>query len=89
MSGALEMTFDYINNCKKTVEIDGKNEEMYVPFLMISGMILDNDHFKNITVDNGKVIDDGDKTVVAGFALPGLSDNLASFRRIYIRKAFI
>ena len=76
-SGALEMTFDYINNCKKTVEIDGKNEEMYVPFLMISGMILDNDHFKNITVDNGKVIDDGDKTVVAGFALPGLSDNLA------------
>lgn len=50
---------------------------MYVPFLMISGMILDNDHFKNITVDNGKVIDDGDKTVVAGFALPGLSDNLA------------
>ncbi len=71
------MTFDYINNCKKTVEIDGKNEEMYVPFLMISGMILDNDHFKNITVDNGKVIDDGDKTVVAGFALPGLSDNLA------------
>lgn len=76
-SGALEMTFDYINNCKKTVEIDGKNEEMYVPFLMISGMILDNDHFKNITVDNGKVIDNGDKTVVAGFALPGLSDNLA------------
>ena len=76
-SGALEMTFDYINNCKKTVEIDGKNEEMYVPFLMISGMILDNDNFKNITVDNGKVIDDGDKTVVAGFALPGLSDNLA------------
>lgn len=50
---------------------------MYVPFLMISGMILDNDNFKNITVDNGKVIDDGDKTVVAGFALPGLSDNLA------------
>lgn len=76
-SGALEMTFDYINNCKKTVEIDGKNEEMYVPFLMISGMVLDNDNFKNITVDNGKVIDDGDKTVVAGFALPGLSDNLA------------
>lgn len=76
-SGALEMTFDYINNCKKTVEIDGKNEEMYVPFLMISGMILDNDNFKNITVDNGKVIDNGDKTVVAGFALPGLSDNLA------------
>lgn len=76
-SGALEMTFDYINNCKKTVEIDGKNEELYVPFLMISGMILDNDNFKNITVDNGKVIDDGDKTVVAGFALPGLSDNLA------------
>ena len=71
------MTFDYVNNCKKTVEIDGKNEEMYVPFLMISGMILDNDNFKNITVDNGKVIDDGDKTVVAGFALPGLSDNLA------------
>lgn len=76
-SGELEMTINYVNNCKRTVEIDGKEEEICVPFLMISGMILDNDNFKHVTVDNGKVIDDGDKTIVAGFALPGLKENLA------------
>ena len=75
-SGAVEIKIDYVNNCKRTVEIDGKSEEMYVPFLMISGMILDNDNFRHVTVDNGKVIDDGDKTIVAGFALPGLRENL-------------
>ena len=39
-------------------------------------MILDNDHFRNIEVTNGKLVNDGDHTVVAGVALPGLSDDL-------------
>jgi putative membrane protein len=48
----------------------------YVPFVAMTGMILKNDGFKNVTVSNGKIIDDGDKKVVVGFALPGMQDEL-------------
>ncbi len=75
-SGKVEITFNYTNNQKESVEIDGKKQDIYVPFLMLSGMILDNENFKNVTVSNGKIIDDGDKTIVAGFAMPGMQENL-------------
>ena len=38
--------------------------------------MLDNDVFSNVSVTNGKIINDGDRTIVAGFALPGLQENL-------------
>ncbi len=75
-SGRVTMRFDYTNNQKETVEVNGNSEELYVPFLMVSGMILDNDKFSDIQVSNGKLINDGDRSVVVGFALPGLQDNL-------------
>lgn len=75
-SGKVTMRFDYTNNQKETVEVNGSNEELYVPFLMVSGMILDNDKFSNIQVSNGKLINDGDRSVVVGFAMPGLQENL-------------
>ena len=58
------------------VEIDGQQEKIYVPFVMLTGMILDNENFRDIQVSNGKLINDGDRTIVAGIAMPGLSDNL-------------
>ncbi|MGN0378176.1 MAG: hypothetical protein ACI4EU_01155 [Butyrivibrio sp.] len=75
-SGDMEMTFTYMNNLKKDATIDGKTEKINVPFVMMSGMIFSNDSVKHISVDNGKIIDDGDKSIVVGFALPGLAENL-------------
>ena len=75
-SGKLEMTFNYKNNEYKTVSIDGKDEKIYVPFAMLSGLILDNDKCKNVEISNGKVISDGDRSIAIGFALPGMQDNL-------------
>ncbi len=75
-SGHVTMRFDYENNQKETVTIDGKEEELYVPFVMVTGMILDNDSFTNVEVSNGKLVNDGDRTVVMGFALPGMQENL-------------
>lgn len=74
-SGKVTIRFDYTNN--KTVEatIDGKKENINVPFVAISGMILD-DSFSNIEVTNGKVMADGNNSVVFGYALPGLADSL-------------
>lgn len=76
-SGKVTIRFDYTNHQSETVEIDGTKEEIYVPFAMLSGMILDNNSFTNVEVSNGKLINDGDRTVVVGIAFPGLQDNLA------------
>lgn len=40
-SGKVTMTFTYTNNQKQPVTINGKTEELYVPFVMLTGMILD------------------------------------------------
>ncbi len=75
-SGKVTIRFDYTNNQYEMMNIDGKEEKMYVPFSVITGMILNNDNFRNIEVSNGGLINDGDRTIVAGMAFPGLSDNL-------------
>lgn len=76
-SGKVTIRFDYKNNQYETVKINGKDEKIYVPFVMLTGMLLDNNTFTNVEVSNGKVINDGDRTAVIGFALPGLQENLA------------
>lgn len=50
----LQSCIDYENTQKEKVKINGKTEEVNVPFLMLSGMILDDDKFKNVEVSNGK-----------------------------------
>lgn len=75
-SGKVTIRIDYENTQKEKVKINGKTQEVNVPFLMLSGMILDDDKFKNVEVSNGKAINDGTRTIVAGFALPGMQDSL-------------
>lgn len=76
-SGHVVIRFDYQNNQYETVEIDGKTEKIYVPFAMLTGMLLDTDIFTNVEVSNGKLINDGDRIAVVGIAFPGLQSNLA------------
>lgn len=75
-SGKVTIRFDYENRQYETVQINGQNRRIYVPFAMLTGMILDNDTFHNVTVSNGKLVNDGDRTVVVGLAFPGLQENL-------------
>lgn len=74
-SGKVTIRFDYTNNEKVKADIGGKEEEICVPFVALSGMVL-GDEFTNIEVENGKVIADGNRSVVVGYALPGLKDSL-------------
>lgn len=39
-------------------------------------MILPGEHFSNVTIDNGKVVSDGNREIVVGFGVPGLQDSL-------------
>ncbi|MBR5922551.1 MAG: hypothetical protein IKZ59_02025 [Clostridia bacterium] len=75
-SGRVTIRFDYENRQYETVNIGGYEKKIYVPFVMLTGMILDNDTFKNVEVSGGKFINDGDRTVVIGVAFPGLQRNL-------------
>jgi len=76
-SGKVTIRFDYTNRQYEYVEIDGKKEKIYVPFAMLTAMLLDNEVFTNVEVSNGKLINDGDRTVVVGVAFPGLQEDLA------------
>lgn len=67
-SGKVKIHFDYTNNQK----IDG----VYVPFVLLTSMSLDNEKFTDVEVVNGKAINDGQKTMIVGYALPGLEKSL-------------
>lgn len=75
-SGKVTIRFTYDNRQFETVDIDGKKETIYVPFAMLTGVLLDTDTFTNVEVSNGKLINDGDRIAVMGLAFPGLQENL-------------
>lgn len=75
-NGHVVIRYDYTNELYETREIAGKEEKIYVPFAVMTGMILDNDNFSNIRVSSGKVINDGSHSVVTGIVFPGLGTNL-------------
>lgn len=76
-SGHVTIRFDYENRQYEMVEIDGTEEKIYVPFAMLTGLLLDSDRFTNVTVSNGKLFCDGSHTAVVGVAFPGLQEDLA------------
>ena len=75
-SGHVSIRFDYTNHQYELMDIDGRQEKIYVPFAMLTGVLLDNEVFSNVSVSNGKIVNDGDRTIVAGLAFPGLQDSL-------------
>ena len=67
-TGKVKIVINYTNNA----EYQG----IKVPFVVLTGMVLENDMFQNVTVSSGKVIDDGQKSFIVGMAAPGIADNL-------------
>lgn len=68
-SGAVKIRFDYTNN---TVY-----EDVKVPFVALSFAMLSGDHFSNVEVENGDVMELDDDLIVYGIALPGLDECLS------------
>ena len=75
-SGKVTIRFDYTNNETKKVVINGKEEEIKVPFAMVSGLMLDSKKFTNVKVTNGKQLDSGKSDMIVGMAFPGLSESI-------------
>lgn len=75
-SGKVTIRLDYENHAKESITVGGEEEEISVPFTVISGMILPADTFWNIEVTNGKVVSDGNHNIVVGVAMPGLKESI-------------
>lgn len=75
-SGHVTIRYNYQNKEYQLMEIDGKEEKIYVPFAMLTGLLLDDEKFTNVEVTGGRLINDGSRTIVAGVAFPGLQENL-------------
>lgn len=71
-SGHVKISINYSNNA--FVQTGGRS--INVPFVVMTGFLAEGKSLENITVSNGKVIDDGDKKMVVCMATPGLANNL-------------
>lgn len=75
-SGNVKITIEYENLDSHEVYINGRKETMYTPFTVACGTIFANTENKNIEITNGKIVNDGTKTMVLGIAMPGMSKSL-------------
>lgn len=71
-SGNVSITVKYSSDQSETVD----GSAVQVPFMMVTGMVMDNSRFSNVKIDNGKVINDGDRTVAVGYGVTGVNESL-------------
>lgn len=76
-SGKVKISIEYKNNDAHIVNINGTDTTMYTPFVVVSGTMLDNTKAKNIKMTNGKIVDNGQKTLLLGITCPGMKESLA------------
>ncbi|MBR6338021.1 MAG: hypothetical protein IKR76_09895, partial [Ruminococcus sp.] len=75
-SGRVTIRYDYKNLSSKEAEIGGKKETLYTPFVMATGLMLDGEKFSHVEVKNGRLVTDGAKKIIVGYAVPGLTESL-------------
>lgn len=69
-SGHVRIVYDYASVAQYQSKL--------VPFLALTGVQLDGSKFSNIKVTNGKIISEGDNTMIAGYAMAGLDVDLGT-----------
>lgn len=74
--GHVVIRFDYEVVQAMDVTVDNESTSVKVPFAVITAALLENDVFSNIEAVNGHLVNDGDRTVLVGLALPGVQDSL-------------
>lgn len=67
-SGRVTIRFEYRNSAVKN--------GVHVPYAALTVLVLDNEVFSNAEIVNGRLLNDGTRTLAVGYALPGLQDDL-------------
>ncbi|MBR5967071.1 MAG: hypothetical protein IK001_00600 [Lachnospiraceae bacterium] len=81
-SGHVRIEYDYTNTQYEMMNVGGKEEKVYVPFAAVTGMLLNSDVFSNITVEGGRLVDDGSRQAVVGVVFPGLLESLGNAEEV-------
>lgn len=68
-SGHLTVRYQYQNHT-------GNAEQQYTPFLMATGLVLDEEKYTNVKITNGKLISDGDRELAIGIGIPKMQEEL-------------
>lgn len=74
--GTIKIVLSYSNNKCEDRYINGKLEKICVPYAIFTTSILNNKNNKNIKVTNGKIINNGQSSVIVSVASPGLYESL-------------
>lgn len=74
--GQLEVTIRYENKTSGQVYASGVSHEVQMPYVMASIIAFNPEHARNISVDNGTVIDMNGQQMAVGIGMPGLSKTL-------------
>ena len=53
-------------------------QDKLVPFVVITGLTLDENKFSNLTIENGKIVSEDHGITVVGYSLVGLNENLGT-----------
>jgi len=75
-SGKVTIKLKYQNVDKHMVNVNGKKTALYTPFVVSAITMINAENNSNISVNNGKIINNGLKSIVVGMAMPGLDKNL-------------
>ncbi len=75
-SGKITIKMHFTNKEEHIVNIQGKSETLYTPFVVTSGLILKGEINKNVSIENGRIIENGKDYIIGGLAVPGLSKSL-------------
>lgn len=67
-SGNVTINIKYINN--------EKHGNLYTPFVITTTTMIESNNNSNITINNGKTIENGSKNLVVGISAPGLYESL-------------
>lgn len=68
-SGHVKIKYSFTSNQSETIN----KKDMTVPFVTVTGVMMDDDVFSNVSVSNGKVMKASDHSIAAGIALPGFN----------------
>lgn len=75
-SGDVSIKIQMNNKASKQVTVNGKKHSVFLPVLVVGGMILPEGVFSAVSVKNGQSLGDGSKEIVVFTGMPGFAESL-------------
>lgn len=74
--GQFKISVNIANNESKRVYINNAERNIYLPILTVAELTLSNSNFSNVEVNSGKILNDGNNSLLTFVTVPGLKESL-------------